>query len=434
MRLFLNLFFMRWPASPEYQTLTGFLSPLRNAVKFSKHDGVVELIVTPCDRVEPFGAPKADSKADANDGQERRPSSVKFARKVLRVSVKDFGKGIEKKNFDSIFQPFTQTNSGINNIDGGTGLGLAITEKLVRALGGDIKVDSCLGEWTEFTVDLPYEEPPANSFNMTTRFKQAEFFVVGPDEQLANIFNFFNVEKTEYASMKEFETSIESRPPTSEGIALVCMTRSDLSQTEIASRLGKEKGIKFVVIGPADSIGHNNKHYQSIGEIIPHVFMEEIATVVEETLQMRTHHHQRSQDQLTLNAPHAPCDLAKLRILCAEDNLVNQKILVRMLKRLNVAEIEVVENGQLAVDKEASSEFDIVLMDLQMPVMDGIDATKLILAREGGHRHPLVIFVTAHVSSTFEAQCIDCGATAYLPKPYSFPVLKETLLDAAGKL
>ena len=72
---------------------------------------------------------------------------------------------------------------------------------------------------------------------------------------------------------------------------------------------------------------------------------------------------------------------------------------------------------------------------MQMPVMDGIDATKLIVQRKSGdHRIPLIVFVTAHVSASFEAQCLECGATAYLPKPYTLPVLKEVLLDTASKL
>ena len=66
--------------------------------------------------------------------------------------------------------------------------------------------------------------------------------------------------------------------------------------------------------------------------------------------------------------------------------------------------------------------------------MDGIDATRLIVQRQGGHRVPLVVFVTAHVSPSFEAQCLESGATAYLPKPYTLPVLKEVLLETAGKL
>ena len=66
--------------------------------------------------------------------------------------------------------------------------------------------------------------------------------------------------------------------------------------------------------------------------------------------------------------------------------------------------------------------------------MDGVDATKLILQRQGGHRQSLVVFVTAHVSPKFEAECMECGATAYLPKPYTLPVLKEVLLETASKL
>ena len=73
-------------------------------------------------------------------------------------------------------------------------------------------------------------------------------------------------------------------------------------------------------------------------------------------------------------------------------------------------------------------------VDMQMPVMNGIDATKLILERKGGHKLPLIVFVTAHVSSTFVQECLDCGATAYLPKPYTLAILKSTLAEVIEKL
>jgi two-component system, sensor histidine kinase len=74
------------------------------------------------------------------------------------------------------------------------------------------------------------------------------------------------------------------------------------------------------------------------------------------------------------------------------------------------------------------------IKDMQMPVMDGIDATKFIVQREGGHRIPLVVFVTAHVSASFEAQCLESGATAYLPKPYTLQLLTDVLQETAAKL
>ena len=346
-----------------------------NAVKFSKDNGVVEVRIDICERVEPLGAPR---KADNDDEQEQeRKPLVSFGFPVLRFTVKDYGKGIEKKNFDRIFQPFTQTNSGVSNIDGGTGLGLAITEKLIRALGGDIRVDSCLQQWTEFTIDLPFECAPTSRHQMDGKFSKAEIYTVGSTEYVSETFDFFHVTRTELVDLGELETALKSKPKQKE-CAILCLLRSDLFDAEATKLLSQKHGVKFIVIGPVSGLQGNICHYPSLGEMIPVVFLEELATVVQEQLELTS-----SKCGLDFGsvhkAPAAPvCDLTKLRVLCAEDNLVNQKILIRMLKRLGVPTIEMAENGKLAVEKEAEMAFDIILMDMQMPVLDGIDVSRLL--------------------------------------------------------
>jgi len=349
--------------------------------------------------------------------------------------VKDYGKGIEEKNFRKIFEPFTQTNSGVNNIDGGTGLGLAITEKLIRALGGDISVDSSLGEWTKFTVDLPYEGAPASGHQFKGKFDQADIYMVGPNKYIMDAFEFFRLSKTDVVGLNEFETILKSKSKLArEMIAIVSLIPADLFDGKMEKRLTREYGVQFVVLGTVKTTDESVRQYSSLQEVIPSVFIEELATMVEEVRDMTNSQYSNLNRADGKTLARAPCDLTHLRILCAEDNTVNQKILFRMLKRLGVPTIEMKDNGKLAVEEEARTEYDICLMDMQMPVMDGIDAVKEIVAREGGHKKPLIVFVTAHVSASFEAQCLDCGAAAYLPKPYTLPVLKETLLRATSRL
>ena len=347
-----------------------------NAVKFSKNNGVVEVQINVCERVEPLGAPRKSQNDDDEEAQERKPS-VSFGFPVLRFTVKDYGKGIEKKNFDRIFQPFTQTNSGVSNIDGGTGLGLAITEKLIRALGGDIRVDSCVQQWTEFTVDLPFECAPTSGHQMGGKFNKAEIFTVSSNEYVSETFDFFHVARTELLDLSELETALKSKPKEKD-IATLCFLRSDLFDAEASKRLSLKHRVKFIAIGPASGLPENILHYPSLGETIPAVFLEELATVVQEQLELTS--SKVGLDFGSIHKEHvAPvCDLTKLRVLCAEDNLVNQKILIRMLKRLGVPTIEMMENGKLAVEKEAEMAFDIILMDMQMPVLDGIDVSRVL--------------------------------------------------------
>jgi CheY-like chemotaxis protein len=248
----------------------------------------------------------------------------------------------------------------------------------------------------------------------------------------------FHVDFTRVANMDELKEAVEKLPRKigEEKRAVVSMIEANLYDENVTKRLALTRGMKIVLVGFKEGVHEGTRHFPAVGEIIPVAFLEDVAVLVEESLQFR-----RSQAMIEMDEEEEPnksvekaCELKKLRVLCAEDNMVNQKILMRMLKRIGVAEVEVVENGKLAVEREAEKKFDIILMDMQMPVMDGVDATKLIVARQGGHRVPLVVFVTAHVSASFEAQCMECGATAYLPKPYTFPVLKEVLEETAAKL
>jgi CheY-like chemotaxis protein len=106
-----------------------------------------------------------------------------------------------------------------------------------------------------------------------------------------------------------------------------------------------------------------------------------------------------------------------VRVLIAEDNLVNQKVLVRMLTRLGAENVDIVDNGEKAVDLEASKTYDLILMDMQMPVMDGIEACRRIVSRseyvDGQQTPPKVVFVTAHAAENFQDECRKAGGTGF---------------------
>jgi len=117
-------------------------------------------------------------------------------------------------------------------------------------------------------------------------------------------------------------------------------------------------------------------------------------------------------------------DLTKISILFAL-----QKVLSRILTRLGVQNVRIVGNGQEAVDLERAEPFDIILMDMQMPVLDGVSACRKIVARTDVGDHPIaqVIFVTAHVSKDFEKQCREAGAVDFLSKPCNLKMVDESL-------
>ena len=121
-----------------------------------------------------------------------------------------------------------------------------------------------------------------------------------------------------------------------------------------------------------------------------------------------------------------------LKILVAEDNLVNQKVMNRMLERLGVTEVTLADNGQIAVDITAKESFDVVFMDMQMPVMDGLQATRIIKERKESASQK-VIFLTAHTPDDFEAICRKNGAEDFLSKPCTINDLRACLQKLVEK-
>ena len=117
--------------------------------------------------------------------------------------------------------------------------------------------------------------------------------------------------------------------------------------------------------------------------------------------------------------------LSHLDILIAEDNKINQKVLLRTLNRIGLQKVDIVENGQLAVDASAEKDYDMIFMDLQMPIMDGLEATSIISKRP---KHPKIVFVTAHALDDFQAKAWEAGGDGFISKPFKLQLIKDLLI------
>merc|ERR1711935_182388 len=114
-----------------------------------------------------------------------------------------------------------------------------------------------------------------------------------------------------------------------------------------------------------------------------------------------------------------------MKVLVAEDNVVNQKVMAKMLERLCVTDITIVANGKLATETTLKESFDVIFMDMEMPVMDGLEACQIITSREG--RPQKIIFLTAHTAAHGEAACKQNGAKSFLSKPCTISDLRDVL-------
>lgn len=420
---------------------------LGNAVKFSPDNGVVEFSVAliQCDPTPMSCLSKSTSTASLDldvknaimiddiekDGDfssppsrcpfHKEPTIVEVAsaspipKACLRFIVKDYGKGIDKTDFDRIFQPFQQAPLGKEEVSGGTGLGLAITHKLVTAMGGSISVDSVKGSWSSFTVDLPFLDDKVNLNDLASTMQTWDVSLVGlpcaKQDNVRRIFSAYDVEATMFGSL---ENLVVGMPKEGIGRIHVCLVHEDSFDTVICKKL-RESPVKTRILsfGPNFSVNATESlhHFRSIESILPSVLMKIMINNISFDVKPETRRTTVSIDTSCLE---------KVRVLVAEDNVVNQKVLFKMLERMGVKHIDMANNGLIACEKEEvqNPPYDIILMDQQMPIMGGVDACRRIVNRIGTHTRPKVVFVTAHVSPQFEEECIDAGGSGFLPKPF----------------
>ena len=406
---------------------------------------------------------------------------------VLQFIVKDNGKGIDEKDMERIFQPFRQAGNGSDTerLYGGTGLGLAITSKLVHGLGGTISVKSQVGHWSEFTVSLPFgsrkgspssyssDQQPINVKDISQRFApNATILLIHDDveyrDQIQHIFQQYNLDCVSFASMEDMEMAFSVKDdewkarehPSSFVLSraryYVCLVHENSYDKASYEKLSSQVKTILLTFGPKYSVPETRGHFRSLLQVLPSVLMTSISeTLVEVFVPSPSPRKKKPLSRglvraISQSSIHSTIAIPyhTFRILIAEDNIINQKVLLRMLQRLGFKHVDIVDNGQQAVDKEASQPYDVVLMDMQMPVMDGIEACRIISNRsitkqqqdeasndEGKHEqdavvhncHPpaKVVFVTANVSNTIQEECKRAGGVGFLPKPINLHGIEE---------
>ena len=349
---------------------------------------------------------------------------------VLRFVVKDYGEGLNAEDCSRIFQPFQQASQRTEQEYGGTGLGLPITLKLVTALGGTISVASQKGKWTRFTVDIPFEDEPVSLSRTSRGLSEATILLVGeasPDrEQVCHYFGEFGIKYAAFDCCAELDNAISTEGFLETGRIYICLIQEDRYDDEVFAVLSELRSAVLLTYGPEFRIKESGGHFRSLCQVLPSVLIKAMAAAVKE--------YQAGAERRSFRRRHSFSTIHALyqnyRILVAEDNKVNQKVLMRMLNRLGIEQVKIVNNGQEAVEADQQCHFDVILMDMEMPILGGLAACEKIMARTDRlHRFPSVVFVTANVSSSFETACQNAGGSGFLTKPFNIPDLEKVLRE-----
>ena len=323
----------------------------------------------------------------------------------VRISVKDEGIGISIENQKNIFEPFSQADGSISRKYGGTGLGLAISLNIVKMLGSEIKLISRENEGSVLYFDLDLVVQDINTINVNKlKYDFAICYIMEDTENIRN--HLINTVKY-FGRIHQGDEDIESCKKMD---LIFCFGDSQLYE-KLSKRKDKFK-CPVVYVGNMDKINNDNKmkHLMDYFLDVP-IYGSKIFNIIAESKLIE-------KDVQKIENKTESKENFSGRILVAEDNPNNQLLIKIILQKLGL-DVTIVENGQLAVEKYQSENFDLVFLDINMPIMDGLTALKHIRAYEKDiQKYTPIIALTANSINGDRERYIDEGMDNYLSKPF----------------
>ncbi|MHB1276769.1 MAG: response regulator [Bacteroidia bacterium] len=345
----------------------------------------------------------------------------------IRFTVKDTGIGIPEESRIKLFQAFSQVDSSTTRKYGGTGLGLAICTRLVKAMDGEIGVQSQVGQGSEFYFQIPLH--PATAKDLYPDFsKLAGKSICVVDDNVTNLkimehqFKRWGAVPTAYLRPKAMLEALRQgyRP----ALFVLDYAMPDLDGFETAQAI-RQIGLPTPIL----MLSSLNMHPEVKGS----PFLDDALTkpvkhmiLLQSVNRLLSPGEEQEEKSPTAGSEVADQREKNLRILLAEDNLFNQKLALTVLDRLGY-QADMVTNGMEAVNAVKKKEYDLILMDIQMPEMDGTEATRVIRSMKG-EDSPHIIAMTANAMEGDRERYIAQGMDDYISKPIDFQHLKLTLL------
>ncbi len=358
---------------------------------------------------------------------------------ILKLSVKDSGIGMAKELLPSLFRPFVQADGSITRKYGGTGLGLTICKRLAELMQGGIKVESAPGRGSTFYVSV-LTGRAQGSMPMLGQLEQCRglsVYIVDNDLESLDIISEhlkttgFDVYGTQ--SGKDAANAVKLNLDNNHPFDLVVVDYrlNDTSSLELIKELRNTLASSAIVITITES--DLDSSLDSIGEVIDGYILKPIMPhMLKETLQGLFKHRKSDEpsrpdeEQREEEFEDMPT-LKNARILLVEDNDINLEIAGELLSQAG-AEVTSAENGAEAVELAHNYDFDLVIMDMQMPVMDGLEATRRISASVKADAESIpIIAMTANAMEEDKKACLDSGMNDFISKPFNIEEMLQTL-------
>jgi two-component system sensor histidine kinase/response regulator len=356
----------------------------------------------------------------------------------LLFSVSDTGVGIPQEKLTSIFEKFTQADSSTTRKYGGTGLGLAISKKIVELMGGSIWVESEEGKGSTFyfTVKLTATDKPPALADLQVSLDQMRVLIVDDNQTnrliLKEMLGKYNAHLTEadngYDGLKLLKQAQSEGHPYK--LLIVDNHMPGMNGFDMVSHMGEfvQKDTTIMMLTSDDQTG-NIQRCKELGlasYLVKPVKKSRLMKAISSALGTQ----KAVQAERPVNTAKTVETGGKKHILLVEDNEDNRLLIHSFLKKTDHT-LEDAENGEVALRKRKDGLYDLILMDMQMPVMDGYTATEEIRKWENlnGLSAVPIVALTAHALKEDMDKCLEAGCTAYLTKP----IKKQTLFEEINK-
>jgi PAS domain S-box-containing protein len=353
----------------------------------------------------------------------------------IHFSVRDTGIGIPADRMDRLFISFSQVDSSTTRKYGGTGLGLAISSRLVEMMGGRIWAESEEGKGSNFhftvAATVAHVRPSSKPVADESIFKNKRVLIV--DDNDTNRF----VLSKQLQSWGLIPLSAESGPAalsllkqdTSFDLAILDMQMPGMDGLELAGEIRKQPVFQNLPIVILTSLSHY-QNARSLDKLFAYltkpVKSSQLHDVMISLVGPKKEGTRVKPITITDSIDSNFAREYPLRLLAAEDNPVNQKVLLYILERLGY-QAEIVENGVEVLQALEENEYDVVLMDIQMPEMDGLEATEKIRSLQPGYPNLRIIAMTAYAFQEDAEKCIEAGMDDYISKPIQIEALMSAL-------
>ena len=356
----------------------------------------------------------------------------------LAFQVKDTGIGVSAENLGRLFKAFSQADSSTTRKYGGTGLGLVICEKLIHLMGGEINVESELHKGTvfSFTIRTSVSDQPSRTYvhNNLSNITKRKILVVDDNETNLTIIKnqleqwhqmpVLSESANQALSLLRYDSAFDliitdMHMPVMDGLEFSLMVRQFYPHIPIIllSSLGDEVYKNYPDLFSAILVKPVRQHV-----LQSHVLnqLKQISTTIKDV-----------PAATPLSVSNDKEDANGLYILVAEDNPTNQKVAVKILNKLGYNP-DVAENGDIALQMLKGKKYDIIFMDVQMPVKDGLETTRMIRLQKGVQ--PVIIAMTANAIQGDKQICLDAGMDDYISKPFRLEELTKIIEKWAMQL